>query len=98
MYLGKPVEQAAREVLFDDPRHPYTQALLSATPVPDPGRQKERVLLKGELPSPIDPPTGCAFHPRCPMVFDRCAAEAPHLQPARTAQVSCHLMHETNRS
>ncbi|MGI9512434.1 MAG: ABC transporter ATP-binding protein [Anderseniella sp.] len=94
MYLGKPVEQAAREVLFDDPRHPYTKALLSATPVPDPGRQKERVLLKGELPSPIDPPTGCAFHPRCPMVFDRCAAETPHLQPAQSAQVSCHLMDE----
>ncbi len=94
MYLGKPVEQAARQVLFDDPRHPYTQALLSATPVPDPGRHKERVLLKGELPSPIDPPTGCAFHPRCPVVFDRCAAETPLLQPARAAQVSCHLMDE----
>ena len=94
MYLGKPVEQASREVLFDNPQHPYTKALLSATPVPDPGRQKERVLLKGELPSPIDPPTGCAFHPRCPVVFDRCAAETPHLQPAHAAQVSCHLMDE----
>ncbi len=94
MYLGKPVEQAAREVLFDNPQHPYTKALLSATPVPDPGRKKERVLLKGELPSPIDPPTGCAFHPRCPVVFERCAAETPHLQPAHAAQVSCHLMDE----
>jgi dipeptide transport system ATP-binding protein len=94
MYLGKPVEQADREVLFDNPRHPYTKALLSATPVPDPGRKKERVLLKGELPSPIDPPAGCAFHPRCPVVFDRCAAETPHLQPAHNAQVSCHLMDE----
>ncbi|WP_108880883.1 dipeptide ABC transporter ATP-binding protein [Anderseniella sp. Alg231-50] len=94
MYLGKPVEQASREVLFDNPRHPYTKALLSATPVPDPGRQKERVLLKGELPSPIDPPTGCAFHPRCPVVFGRCAAETPHLQPTHSAQVSCHLMDE----
>ncbi|MEM9471476.1 MAG: dipeptide ABC transporter ATP-binding protein [Pseudomonadota bacterium] len=92
MYLGKPVEHAARDILFDGPRHPYTKALLSATPVPDPGRQKERVLLKGELPSPIDPPAGCAFHPRCPMVFDRCAAETPHLQPADAAQVACHLM------
>jgi len=98
MYLGNPVEQAAREVLFDNPRHPYTQALLSATPVPVPGRKKERVLLKGELPSPIDPPTGCAFHPRCPKVFDRCAAETPHLQPVNTAQVSCHLMDEIARS
>jgi dipeptide transport system ATP-binding protein len=94
MYLGKPVEQADREVLFDNPQHPYTKALLSATPVPDPGRKKERVLLKGELPSPIDPPTGCAFHPRCPVVFDKCAAETPHLQPAHAAQVSCHLMDE----
>ncbi len=94
MYLGKPVEQADREVLFDNPQHPYTKALLSATPVPDPGRKKERVLLKGELPSPIDPPTGCAFHPRCPVVFDRCAAETPHLQPAHASQVSCHLMDE----
>ncbi len=94
MYLGKPVEQADREVLFDNPQHPYTKALLSATPVPDPGRKKERVLLKGELPSPIDPPSGCAFHPRCPVVFDRCAAETPHLQPAHSAQVSCHLMDE----
>lgn len=97
MYLGKPVEQAAREVLFDNPQHPYTKALLSATPVPDPGRKKERVLLKGELPSPIDPPTGCAFHPRCPVVFDRCAVETPHLQPAHAAQVSCHLMDEADR-
>lgn len=96
MYLGKPVEQADREVLFDNPQHPYTKALLSATPVPDPGRQKERVLLKGELPSPIDPPAGCAFHPRCPVVFDRCAAETPQLQPAHAAQVSCHLMDEVN--
>jgi len=98
MYLGKPVEQADREVLFDNPQHPYTKALLSATPVPDPGRHKERVLLKGELPSPIDPPTGCAFHPRCPVVFDRCAVETPHLQPAGTAQVSCHLTDEIKRS
>ena len=92
MYLGKPVEHATREVLFDNPRHPYTKALLSATPVPVPGRKKDRVLLKGELPSPIDPPTGCAFHPRCPVVIDRCASQTPHLQPAGAAQVSCHLM------
>lgn len=94
MYLGKPVEHAARNVLFEGPKHPYTKALLSATPVPDPGRQKERVLLKGELPSPIDPPTGCAFHPRCPVAFGRCAAETPHLQLAHSSQVACHLMDE----
>jgi dipeptide transport system ATP-binding protein len=92
MYLGKPVEQAAREVLFATPRHPYTKALLSATPVPDPGRKKDRILLKGELPSPISPPTGCAFHPRCPVVIGRCATQTPHLQVAEAAQVSCHLM------
>lgn len=94
MYLGKPVEQAAREVLFDNPRHPYTKALLSATPVPIPGRRRERVLLKGELPSPIDPPTGCAFHPRCPVVFGRCSAETPLLQSTGKSHVSCHLMDE----
>ena len=94
MYLGKPVEQAARGLLFDNPRHPYTQALLSATPVPDPGRKKDRVLLKGELPSPIDPPTGCAFHPRCPAAFGRCPAETPQLQLYGNSHVSCHLMDE----
>ncbi len=94
MYLGKPVEHATREVLFDNPRHPYTKALLSATPVPVPGRKKDRVLLKGELPSPIDPPSGCAFHPRCPVVIGRCATKTPHLQSVHDAQVSCHLMDE----
>ncbi len=92
MYLGKPVEQATREVLFTMPRHPYTKALLSATPVPDPDRKKDRILLKGELPSPISPPSGCAFHPRCPAVIGRCATQTPHLQAADTAMVSCHLM------
>jgi len=96
MYLGKPVEQAAREVLFDNPRHPYTQALLSATPVPIPGRKKERVLLKGELPSPIDPPTGCAFHPRCPVAFARCPVETPQLQLSGKSRVACHLMDEAD--
>jgi dipeptide transport system ATP-binding protein len=94
MYLGKPVEQADREVLFDNPMHPYTKALLSATPVPVPGRKKERVLLTGELPSPIDPPTGCAFHPRCPVAFGRCSVDAPQLQPNGKSHVSCHLMDE----
>jgi len=97
MYLGKPVEQASREVLFDNPRHPYTKALLSATPVPVPGRKKDRVLLKGELPSPIDPPTGCAFHPRCPVVFGRCSAETPQLQHSGISHVSCHLVDEAKQ-
>ncbi len=94
MYLGKPVEQAARGVLFDNPCHPYTKALLSATPVPDPGRKKDRVLLTGELPSPIDPPTGCAFHPRCPVAFGRCPVETPQLRLYGNSRVSCHLMEE----
>ena len=94
MYLGKPVEQAVREVLFDNPMHPYTKALLSATPVPVPGRKRERVLLTGELPSPIDPPTGCAFHPRCPVAFGRCSVDTPQLQPNGKSHVSCHLLDE----
>ncbi|ODN69939.1 putative D,D-dipeptide transport ATP-binding protein DdpF [Methylobrevis pamukkalensis] len=66
MYLGRPVEEAARAEIFARPRHPYTRALLSATPVADPGARKERIRLSGELPSPLAPPPGCAFHPRCP--------------------------------
>ena len=86
MYLGKPVEQAAREVLFDNPRHPYTQALLSATPVPIPGRKKERVLLKGELPSPHRPAERLRLSSALPEgAFARCAAETPQLQPVNTA-------------
>ncbi len=92
MYLGKPVEYSTREALFANPQHPYTKALLSATPVPDPGRKKERVVLRGELPSPLDPPSGCVFHPRCPVAIDRCSAEVPELKAAAGAMVSCHLV------
>jgi len=77
MYLGKIVESAPAGLLVNDPRHPYTRALLSAVPVPDPSRQHQRQHLKGELPSPLNPPTGCPFHPRCPQVMDRCAKEFP---------------------
>jgi dipeptide transport system ATP-binding protein len=94
MYLGKPVEQASREQLFANPQHPYTKALLSATPVPDPNRTKERIVLKGELPSPIDPPPGCTFHPRCPYAFDRCRSETPQFLPAGGAHVACHYVEE----
>jgi dipeptide transport system ATP-binding protein len=94
MYLGKPVEQASREQLFANPQHPYTKALLSATPVPDPNRTKERIVLKGELPSPINPPPGCAFNPRCPYVFDRCRSETPQFLPAGGAHVACHYVAE----
>jgi dipeptide transport system ATP-binding protein len=89
MYLGRPVEHGSRDAIFDHPRHPYTQALLSATPIADPSRQKERIRLEGELPSPIDPPTGCAFHPRCPLAFDRCKSERPELEMKGTANVAC---------
>ena len=91
MYLGKPVEHASREELFANPRHPYTQALLSATPVPDPARQKQRIVLKGEMPSPINPPTGCAFHPRCPIAIARCKTDVPETRAAGAAKVACHL-------
>ena len=91
MYLGKPVEHASREELFANPRHPYTQALLSATPVPDPSRQKQRIVLKGEMPSPINPPSGCTFHPRCPIAVARCKTEVPETRAVGAAKVACHL-------
>lgn len=90
MYLGAPVEYTDRKTLFSNPRHPYTRALLSATPVADPFRKKERIMLRGELPSPISPPTGCAFHPRCPEVMDICRTTAPELKNVGACQVACH--------
>jgi dipeptide transport system ATP-binding protein len=89
MYLGRAVERGPRDEVFNHPRHPYTRALLSATPVADPSRQKERVRLEGELPSPINPPKGCAFHPRCPLAFDRCRIERPELERKGGADVAC---------
>jgi dipeptide transport system ATP-binding protein len=80
MYLGRPVEQGPGATIFEDPQHPYTRALLSATPVADPTRRKERIVLRGELPSPLDPPPGCTFNPRCPLAFDRCIVEEPKLR------------------
>ena len=77
MYLGRTVEQAGRDALFAAPAHPYTQAMLSATPVADPRVRRERIVLLGELPSPFDPPAGCAFHPRCRHVQARCKTQAP---------------------
>ncbi|MDJ0781247.1 MAG: dipeptide ABC transporter ATP-binding protein [Desulfosarcinaceae bacterium] len=91
MYLGKAVEFAARDTVFMRPRHPYTKALLSATPIADPFRAKERIMLKGELPSPIAPPPGCPFHPRCPEVIGRCPKEVPEVRRVGDAQVACHV-------
>jgi peptide/nickel transport system ATP-binding protein len=92
MYLGKIVEVADCETLFAAPRHPYTQALLSAVPVPDPTTRKQRIMLKGDVPSPINPPSGCRFHTRCPYVFDRCRREEPVLRPSGAGQLAaCHL-------
>jgi len=92
MYLGRPVEQGPREQIFSEPRHPYTQALLSATPIADPTRTKERIILSGELPSPIDPPSGCTFNPRCPRAFDLCPRLRPEMEFVGRSQVACHAV------
>jgi dipeptide transport system ATP-binding protein len=89
MYLGRAVERGSREVIFGRPSHPYTRALLSATPVADPARRGERIRLHGETPSPINPPAGCAFHPRCPLAFDRCRRERPELVVKGDVRVAC---------
>lgn len=92
MYLGKIVELADRRTLFAESHHPYTRALLSAVPVPDPTAKRSRIILKGDVPSPINPPSGCRFHTRCPFVFDRCRVEEPALRPVGAEHLSaCHL-------
>ena len=92
MYLGRIAEYASRDEIFAHPKHPYTRALLSATPVPDPERKRERIVLKGELPSPLDPPTGCAFHPRCPLAFEPCPILRPALLANGASLVACHAV------
>ena len=94
MYLGKIVELADRRTLFAKSHHPYTRALLSAVPVPDPAAKRQRIILTGDVPSPINPPSGCRFHTRCPFVFDRCRTEEPALRPVGDGHLSaCHLQH-----
>ena len=94
MYLGKIVEVADRRTLFASSHHPCTRALLSAVPVPDPTAKRQRIILTGDVPSPINPPSGCRFHTRCPFAFDRCRVEEPTLRPVGEGHVSaCHLEH-----
>jgi oligopeptide/dipeptide ABC transporter ATP-binding protein len=93
MYLGRIVEIADKEALFEKPLHPYTQALMAAAPIPDPHVKRERIVLQGDVPSPINPPSGCAFHTRCPFAFERCKAETPALKASADGRrVACHLV------
>ena len=94
MYLGRVVELATASQIYEDPKHPYTQALLSAAPEPDPNAPKRRLILEGDVPSPLDPPPGCAFHPRCPIAEKGlCDREVPTLRPLVPGhEVACHLV------
>jgi oligopeptide/dipeptide ABC transporter ATP-binding protein len=91
MYLGRIVEYADKKTIFTAPRHPYTEALLSAVPVPDPQIKRKKIVLEGDVPSPVRPPPGCHFHTRCPIATDRCRSEVPMLrQVTANHLVSCH--------
>jgi peptide/nickel transport system ATP-binding protein/oligopeptide transport system ATP-binding protein len=93
MYLGQIVEMASSQAIFQRPSHPYTQALLASTPLPDPDSGRARIILTGSVPSPADPPAGCRFHTRCPYVMDICRTTAPqpHLL-GEGHQAVCHLL------
>ncbi len=92
MYLGRIVEYTDKRTLFTDPQHPYTEALLSAVPIPDPRLRRKKLVLQGDVPSPIQPPSGCHFHTRCPYAEERCRLESPPLREiAPGHQVACHL-------
>ncbi len=98
MYLGRIVEIASAEQLYLQPHHPYTEALLNAVPIPDPQRVREHQVLSGEIPSPIDPPNGCHFHPRCPYVQDICRQEYPPLRDQEGGhQAACHFSSDVGR-
>jgi oligopeptide/dipeptide ABC transporter ATP-binding protein len=97
MYLGRIVEYADKETLFRRPLHPYTEALLSAVPIPDPKIKRRKRILQGDVPSPVNPPPGCAFHTRCPHAMARCREEAPRLvELAPGNLVACHLHRRDN--
>ena len=92
MYLGKMVEMTSREELFRNPLHPYTQALMSAIPVPNPRMKRQRTILKGDVPSPLNPPSGCRFHPRCPVAIEKCShEEPPFIEVSSDHWVACWL-------
>lgn len=98
MYLGKIAELAPAEEIYANPKHPYTKALLSAIPLPDPTYKKDRIILRGDVPSPINPPSGCYFHPRCPIAKDNCRVDVPVLRDLGSPEsgphdVSCHYAH-----
>lgn len=98
MYLGKIVEIADKKSLFTNPQHPYTISLLSAIPSPDPEKKRDRIILKGDVPSPIDPPTGCRFHTRCPFATEKCVTDVPELRTTNLMegghQAACHYLEE----
>ncbi|MEK5442406.1 MULTISPECIES: ABC transporter ATP-binding protein [unclassified Fredinandcohnia] len=94
MYLGTIVESGPQEVIFSEPKHPYTKALLSSIPIPDPRLRRERIILQGDIPSPVNPPTGCKFHTRCPVAMDICKVTEPKVKKGAEADhfIACHLV------
>ncbi|HYZ62375.1 MAG TPA: oligopeptide/dipeptide ABC transporter ATP-binding protein, partial [Acetobacteraceae bacterium] len=92
MYLGRIAEIGPKESVFARPLHPYTEALIAAAPVPDPRAKRDRLVLEGDIPSPVNPPTGCRFHTRCPIAADRCRLEEPALREVEPGRrVACHF-------